>query len=147
MFYRSSYRIPLSLSLVFCMAALAAYHARAADSSKTAGKVMKEDRPLPPVPPVRNVPIDQKLASEATELIKTSLVSSDRIIRAHAIEASRQTFREKAAEDIVRGLRDSESVVRFTAAMAIGDIQLASGKDEVLKLVSDEDPNVRVAVR
>ena len=30
---------------------------------------MKEERPLPPVPPVRNVPIDQKLTEEATELI------------------------------------------------------------------------------
>jgi HEAT repeat protein len=136
-----SYRILLSLCLIFSMSALAA------DSSKTAGKVMEPDRPLPPVPRLRNVPIDQKLATEAMELIKSSLTSSDRIIRAHAIEASRQLFREKAKDDILKGLRDAESVVRFTAAMAIGDIQLVSARDELLKLVSDEDPNVRVAIR
>ena len=135
------YRTLISLSLLLPLSA------QAADSSKTAGKVMKESRPLPPVPAARDVPLDQKLQTEASEQIKSALVSNDRIIRAHAIEASRQAFREKAKDDILAGLRDSESVVRFTAAMAIGDIQIASARDDVLKLVSDDDPNVRIAVR
>jgi HEAT repeat protein len=140
-------QIMLYRTILLALLASVAASALAADSSKTAGKVLEEKNPIPPAPPVRNVPIDEKLQSEAREQIKTALASPDRIIRAHAIEAASQIFREKAKDDIVAALRDPESVVRFAAAMAIGDIPLATARDELLKVVGDDDPNVRVAVR
>src|SRR5947209_18614407 len=92
----------------------------AADSSKGVQKVPQETRSVPPVPPPRNVPIDEALQAEAREVIKSSLASPDRIIRAHAIEATRQLAGAKARDEIVRGPRDPSEVVRFTAAMAVG---------------------------
>jgi HEAT repeat protein len=119
----------------------------AADSQGLGQKVPQESRTVPPVPPQRNVPIDEKLQSEARDEVQRALSSTDRIVRAHAIEAIRQLAGERAKDQIVHGLRDPESVVRFTAAMAVGDARIASAKDEILKLIDDNDPNVRVAVR
>jgi HEAT repeat protein len=121
--------------------------APAADESKLGQKVPKESRSIPPVPPLKVVPINPQLQAESREVIKAGLSSQNRIIRAHAIEASKEIWGDKAKADILRGLRDPESIVRFAAAMAIGDAKIASVKDEVLKLVDDNDPSVRVAVR
>ena len=69
------------------------------------------------------------------------------MIRGHALEAQKQLLGEKAKDDIVKSLADTEPRVRFAAAMAVGDLKLASAKDDVVKLVDDNDVNVRIAVR
>jgi HEAT repeat protein len=118
-----------------------------AKDSSTAGKILKEARPIPAVPPRRDVAIDEKLQSEARAELDRAIESPDPVIRGHAVEAMQQLFGAKARQDIGHALRDSEPFVRFAAAMAIGDAKIVSLKDEVLKLVDDNDPNVRIAVR
>ena len=119
----------------------------AADSSKNAGKVPVDTRPTPPSPPARNIPLDPKLRAAAQAEFDAALISGDRIVRGHALEAGPRLFGDKLKGEIIKGLADSEPNVRFAAAMGVGDIKLASAKDDVLKLIDDNDPHVRVAVR
>src|SRR5690349_20534810 len=77
---------------IACTAALA-------KDSDTAGKVLKEARPIPPVPPRKDVPIDEKLQSAARAELDRALESPDPVIRGHAIEAMQQLFGSKARQD------------------------------------------------
>jgi HEAT repeat protein len=106
-----------------------------------------DNHPLPEVPPVKAVPIDPALQSQAAEVLKSSLISTSPVIRAHAVETAEKVYRDKAASAILAALSDPEPVVRFAGAIAVGDLKLTAGRDEVFKHLNDGDPNVQVAVR
>jgi HEAT repeat protein len=91
------------------------------------------------------VEIDQQLRQSATKEIQAALQSTDRIIRAHAIEAAGRTLEDGAKEPILAAFADQESLVRFSAAMAAGQMRLTAAHDALLGLLSDPDANVQVA--
>ena len=79
----------------------------AADSSKLTGKVPVDTRPIPPSPPVKNLPLDPKLQAAANAEFKAALASTDRIVRGHALEAGPRLFGDKIKSDIIKGLADT----------------------------------------
>jgi HEAT repeat protein len=102
---------------------------------------------LPPVPPVKNVPLDTQLREAARQEILKSANSSDPIVHAHGIEAAQMVLPSDAPYLILKGLVDPSPVVRFSAAMATGELQLQQAKDRLLTMPNDPDRNVQVAVR
>src|SRR5689334_9510256 len=79
----------------------------------------------PEVPPARDEPRDQILRQNARQEIEQALSSNDEIIRAHGIEAAKDGLGTDGRKLVLRGLTDTSPVVRFTAAAAVGDLQLA----------------------
>ena len=111
------------------------------------GKMPHDLKQVPAYPAEKKTPIDQKLQEEARGVIAASLQSGRPHHRAHALEAARQLYGEKAKDEIVRAMRDPEAVVPLSAVMAAGDTQLKELHEDVIKLIDDNDPGVRVAVR
>ncbi|HEY7119906.1 MAG TPA: HEAT repeat domain-containing protein [Tepidisphaeraceae bacterium] len=101
----------------------------------------------PAPPPIHNVPLDPSLQAAARAQLDAALGSNDPFIRSHAIEALNQTAGVQARGVYLNGLKDPSSQVRFTSAMAIGQLQIADARDELLQLVNDPNARVRIAVR
>jgi HEAT repeat protein len=137
----------LNRTLLLAMCLAVSQTGMAADASKTTTKMPQDSRPIPASPPARDVPIDPKLQAAAQQELNAALASGDRIVRGHALEAAPQLLGDKIKDEIIKGLGDTEPNVRFAAAMAVGDVKLASAKNDVLKLLDDNDPHVRIAVR
>src|SRR5215213_5369520 len=60
----------------------------------------------PAVPPAVNVPIDPALQASARQEITTALAAPDAIVRAHAVEALRESIGAAGASDILLKLND-----------------------------------------
>lgn len=127
-------------------------------------------QPAPP-PPAHPQPIDENLILDANRELTAALSSSDAFVRAHALEAIRDTnalslsanhetdarphaiqaIRAAGAathrREVIAALGDHESIVRFAAAMAAGELVLDEAHAPLLQMVDDPSENVRVAVR
>lgn len=66
--------------------------------------------------------------------------------RAHAIEALARTLGPQAGSVYLQALEDPSAVVRFAAAMAVGDTRYAPAKDKLLQMAADKEnePDRRV---
>ena len=104
-------------------------------------------KPPPAAPPRQDVPVDPALQSTARQELSTAAVSNKPLIRAHAIEAMRDSIGAEAADVIIKGLTDNDAVVRFAASMAAGELRLAQAHDALLVLSDDSDPSVRVGAK
>ena len=98
-------------------------------------------------PTENKIPIDMALQKEALAEIKAALASPEPELRAKAIDYERQTLKQHSSDDIIKALLDTDAHVRFTAVMAAGDLKLAAAKETILRLVDDDDRQVRIAVR
>jgi HEAT repeat protein len=101
----------------------------------------------PRVPARQNVTLDPALQESARQEIKTASTSSNPLIRAHSIEAMRESMGETASESIIAALVDPEAIVRFAAALASGELRLHQAKDQLLVLSDDVDPSVQVGAK
>jgi HEAT repeat protein len=101
----------------------------------------------PPVPPLRQVPLDPNLATAARTELANEIASPSAETKAHAIEAARLADSREHAADILRGLSDPQAVVRFAAAIAAGELRLEEARQPLLSIAEDSSENVRVAVR
>ena len=113
-------------------------------------KQVRMNRPpeMPPAAPApQAVALDPALREAAKQEIMTAAGLNQPILRAHAIEAMKDTMGADAAPTIVKGLTDSSALVRFAACMAAGELRLAQAKDALLVCSDDTDASVRIGAK
>ena len=87
-----------------------------------------------------------KLHERALEIIYECLADdSSARMRTHAIEVVSTTGRRDMMPVVVKLLKDAAVPVRFSAAVAIGDMKYTGGIFSVKRLLGDPDANVRIA--
>jgi HEAT repeat protein len=112
-----------------------------------AARVIKPPKDPPKVPPRKDVPLDPALVAAARQQLEAAARSPDATLRSNALEAMRDVPDDVSSRSILKGLEDEKPIVRFTAAMAAGELRLADAKQPLLGMVDDPDPNVQIAVR
>jgi HEAT repeat protein len=114
-------------------------------SSRTAAR-----RPVvAPVPPLA-VPtaIDESLQARALGELSAARASGSAELRSQAIEAYVLGVGPAGAKQtVLAGLNDPSVMVRFAAAVAIGQMQIAEALPELRGRLSDPSPHVQAAVR
>jgi HEAT repeat protein len=85
------------------------------------------------------------LVPAAEKIVSEGLKSPDGRIKANAIEVASSTGQVQFAPKIVELLRDPIMPVRFSAALAIGDLQYQTSEQTLRKFLDDPDLNVRLA--
>jgi len=111
------------------------------------GRVPPKPRDPPAVRPAKDVPLDPALASAARAELTEAFHSKDKTLRANALEAMREVPDDVSRRSILKGLEDEEAIVRFSAAMAAGELRLGDAQQPLLAMVNDPNPNVGIAVR
>ena len=114
---------------------------------RPANKDVKSPSTIPPVPPLRAVPLDPALQQAARDEIKAEIAATDPVVRAHAVEAAATGMKADGKAILLEALRDTEGIVRFAAAMACGDMQLTDAHDRLFAMLDDENMQVRIATR
>jgi len=109
----------------------------------TSQSVHAQAMPLMPEPAQAKAVADPA-ADQAIKEILEAVQSEDSFLRANAIEAM-QPIPDRAAPLVQLGLEDESAVVRFTALMTMGKLQLETMQDSAKRLLNDEDLNVRAA--
>lgn len=102
---------------------------------------------LPPVPAKKDVALDPALRQRARQMLQQAATSEDAVIRAHAIESLKRTLKSDAKETVLQAMKDPSPRVRFAAAMAAGELQLAEAHDPALTLADDPNSAVAIAAR
>lgn len=85
------------------------------------------------------------LKAEATKIILEGLSSSNTQVRANAIEMAAATNNQQLMMGVQRLTTDELVLIRFAAAVAIGDAKYSAGKNDIAQLLKDNDENVRLA--
>jgi HEAT repeat protein len=102
----------------------------------------------PPAPPAaRAERLDPALLAAARAELDTAVLSTDPIIRSHAIEAAQHVLGKQGKSIYLNGLQDKSAQVRFASAMAIGQLQLAEAKGTLEQMINDPNQRVGIAVR
>ena len=91
-------------------------------------------------PPIRR---DQFYVDARATLLQT-VNSDDPQVRAHAMEAIAQTLKTSCAAYLMQGLTDKSVIVRYAAAMALGDIKYLPAKKKLIELVENPKTDERV---
>ncbi len=110
----------------------------------TPRRMDKIPEPPPAGPERRDLPIDPALQQAARAELVAGASSTDPIIRSHAIEAMRETIGADSPDIIIKHLSDPVPVVRFSAALAAGELRLPQAREALLVLLNDSDPSVRI---
>jgi HEAT repeat protein len=100
---------------------------------------------IKPAPRERNVPDLNEPRSEAIRILQAGLADSDPMVRANAIEAVAATRQVKLIPRVQRLINDEFVPVRFTVALAIGDMEYRLGANSIRQLLKDKDINVKIA--
>jgi HEAT repeat protein len=103
------------------------------NESYKSNPVLTESRPV------------SSLVPEAVRIIEDALADADPSIRDNAIEVVAATRQIELMPKVGQLLADKFVPVRFTAALAVGDMQYRSAEEPVRKLLKDPDENVRIA--
>ena len=135
------------LAIALAAAPLATLTGCGSDKEATSRRMNREPAPPPPVPPAQQTPLDPALQQAARNELYTAVESPDAPIRAHAIEAMRETLGVDAADVIVKHLSDPAAIVRFSAAVAAGELRLPQAREALLALSEDPDPSARIAAK
>lgn len=93
---------------------------------------------------VAAVPV-QTLKSKALTTLESSFADTNPYIRNHAIEASVTTSQKHLISYILQRLEDASPAVRFTATVAVGDMDCQTCQDALTKMMADENPNIHIA--
>lgn len=101
----------------------------------------------PAPPPAKAMALDPQLAQAARQEVESALRSNDPLLRIFAIETMREVNRPDWYNEILLALADREAPVRFAAAMAAGELRLGQARQQLLQMVNDPSPSVRVGVR
>jgi HEAT repeat protein len=100
-------------------------------------KTTKEVALLAPVPA-------EKLQTRAALIIQKGLSDTNAYMRNHAIEVAIETKQRQWMPDILRKLDDTSVAVRFTAAIAVGELECQVCKEQLSKSLKDTNENVRI---
>jgi HEAT repeat protein len=85
----------------------------------------------------------QSYIDARTTLLRAA-TDPDAATRAHAIEAMAETLGVEAGSAYMDAMNDSAPMVRYAAALAIGDVRYAPALDTLLKLARNGEPDKRV---
>ena len=83
--------------------------------------------------------------SEARQILLEGLADIDPRVRSNAVEVIATVREVRLMPKIRRMLGDPAVQVRFLAALAVGDLEYALAKGEVVAMLNDPDPNVKMA--
>lgn len=102
-----------------------------------------------PAPPMMTSPTDTvptgNLTSEAIRVVLESLADSDPEVRANAIEVVAATKHIRLMPRVQRLLKDEFTPVRFSAILAMGDLQYRLAEKDLRQLLNGGDENVGIA--
>jgi len=87
----------------------------------------------------------RELLPEAEQIVREGLNNNDPLIKANTIEVIADTKQIKQMPKVQRLLQDDFVPVRFTAALAVGDLRYSLAEDSIKHLLEDKDENVRIA--
>ena len=112
-----------------------------------------EQRAQPRSVPLLSPPVVQSpppastgdIETQAREIISDGLVDPNPQIRANAVEVVATTRDLRLMPRVQKLLADEVVPVKFAAALAVGDLQYAPAKNEIIGLLSDPNPNIKVA--
>ncbi len=79
--------------------------------------------------------------TDARVVLMRSFESDSPIVRANALEGMCETLGAQAGGALIQSLEDPSPVVRFTAAMCVGDLQYGPAEDK-LRTMMKEEPGV-----
>lgn len=101
----------------------------------------------PPVPPVREVAMNDQLVEKARAIVREDFESDNPLRRANAIEAAESLPPDEAQERLTKALYDEDARVRFAATMSIGRRQIDSPeiRERLIELTTGQSPNGQVA--
>ena len=85
------------------------------------------------------------LAPQALKIIQYGLADDNPRIRAKAIEVAADTRHLKLMPQVQKLLTDKFVPVRFSAALAIGELKYRHAKSSLKQLLKDQNENVRIA--
>lgn len=106
-----------------------------------------EVRQIPAPPPAKPEAVDPATKALARKQITAAAHAKEPIVRAHAIEAIRQSGGAEGAAEVVWALADPEPVVRYAATLAAGEMRLTDAHPQLLKMLEDPSTTVQVGVR
>lgn len=98
---------------------------------------------FPPAQP--KPPTIQSLAPKALEIVKTGLDDKNSFIRTHAVEVAAETDQKQFLAVLIKRTEDPVVTVRFSAVIALGDMQCRTCQPILRKKLEDKNPNVRIA--
>jgi HEAT repeat protein len=90
-------------------------------------------------------PLTGDLPSQARQVVLDGLADSDPQIRANAVEVIATTKEVRLMPKAQKLLQDQAIPVKFIAVLAVGDLQYTLAKDEIGRLLSDPNPNIKIA--
>ena len=86
----------------------------------------------PPPPVMKADPV--KAAIDARHVLLSAVDDKDEFTRAEAIEALGQTLGADVGNTFIQALQDPSPVVRFAAAIVVGDLKYSSAKPELMRM-------------
>lgn len=87
----------------------------------------------------------QTLKSKALTILKNSFNDDSLYIRNHAIETAMTTNQKQLISEIMLRAKDESAAVRFTAAIAIGDMRCQTCEEILLTMLKDSNANIQIA--
>ncbi|MCX5632860.1 MAG: HEAT repeat domain-containing protein [Phycisphaerae bacterium] len=87
----------------------------------------------------------KSLVANAEKIVSDGLKSPEGIIRTNAIEVVSSSKKIEFLPEIVGLLNDNIMLVRFAAAVAIGDMEYKGSEKQLQQLLNDLDVNVKIA--
>ncbi len=82
---------------------------------------------------------------DAIRIVQQSLADLNGIMRSNAIETVSETNLRELLPLVTSRLKDESVPVRFTAAVAVGDLRYAAAKFDLKEMLNDSNANVRIA--
>ncbi len=86
-----------------------------------------------------------RLKSKALKIVREALADESGVIRSHAIEVIVTTQRRELMPQVLKLLADEYVGVRFTAGVAVGDMEYTPGEYMVKPMLEDPNPNAGIA--
>lgn len=86
-----------------------------------------------------------RLKSKALKIVREALADENGVIRSHAIEVIVTTQRRELMPQVLKLLADEYVGVRFTAGVAVGDMEYTPGEYMVKPMLEDQNPNAVIA--
>lgn len=83
--------------------------------------------------------------TQARQIVADSLTDPHPQIRANAIEVVAATRDVRLMPKVHRLLTDEIVPVRFAAALAVGDLEYALARNDIIGLLNDPNPNIKIA--
>ncbi len=96
-------------------------------------------------PAMQSVTISPQLQDRAIEIIRSGLKDQNSYIRTQCIEVVVTARRHELMSHVTALLKDPIIPVRFSAALAVGDMQYKPGRAAIESLMRDDNPNVQIA--